>query len=62
VGGVRMTDLTLRSICPDGVEIVTPFPAEWNPKSPPALDEHADVHRNAVRTHLWAMRLLDKAA
>jgi hypothetical protein len=60
----RARDLTrdLSSTCPDGVEIVTPWPDEWPYFSEPAQNEHAEIHRNAVLAHLYAMRLLDRAA
>lgn len=58
----RYWALTLRSTCPDGVEIVTPFPAQWNPSSLPARDEQARMHRENVRLHLRAAEKLDRAA
>ena len=54
--------LTLRSTCPDGCEIVTPFPAQWNPSSPRAREEQARMHRENVRLHLRASRMLERAA
>ena len=59
-----MTDdsLTLRSVCPDGCEIETPFPDSWNPSSPRAREEQARMHRENVRLHLRASELLRRAA
>lgn len=54
--------LTLRSTCPDGCEIVTPFPAQWNPSSKAARERQADMHRENVRLHLRASELLRQAA
>jgi hypothetical protein len=52
---------TLRTTCPDGVTIETIWPPSWR-WGAKTQEAHADLHRDVVRKHLYAARLLDRAA
>jgi metal-sulfur cluster biosynthetic enzyme len=51
----------LSSVCPDGVEIKTPWDPAWTWDESQRLAQ-AIMHRDAVRVHLDCMRTWERAA
>lgn len=52
----------LRTVCPDGVVIVTPWERAWDWDSEDDQLVQADLHLRRVKSHQYAQELLRKAA